>query len=246
MTDLSLILLWSGPTNYLNTCWVQAHHIVVKWDGQSNINSGGILGLPQNCRDKIPWHFHFSMTVSQNAMTSWSTYILSWILTIYTFFPRAFQTQFQDFSKNYKMISPWSWQPWISKLPACEAFPTRMAIQGLGANFWPHRVLNSTWKVGMGRYHIFADTPISTSADTPILLIPILMERAASRQNFLLADTDTADTEKCADMPIFPIPILVSAHPYWKVEKKLWWLATDMWTRLATYRLVTHTRAAHA
>ncbi len=33
------------------------------------------------------------------------------------------------------------------------------------------------------------------------------------RQVFLLADTDTADTEKSADMPIFPIPILVSAHP---------------------------------
>ena len=76
--------------------------------------------------------------------------------------------------------------------------------------------------LGMGRYHIFADMPILTSADTLILPIPILSGRAASadisvsayRQPFLIADTDTADTEKCADMPIFPIPILVSAHPY--------------------------------
>ncbi len=37
---------------------------------------------------------------------------------------------------------------------------------------------------------------------------------SAYRQHFPIADTDTADTEKCADMPIFPI--LVSAHPYYR------------------------------
>ncbi len=50
------------------------------------------------------------------------------------------------------------------------------------------------------RYH--ADT-------VPIADISV----SAYRQSFFVADTDTADTEKCADMPIFPIPIPVSAHP---------------------------------
>ena len=53
----------------------------------------------------------------------------------------------------------------------------------------------------------YADMMILTSTDTPIPTLPC---RAAS---FLIADTDTAYTEKCADMPIFPIPILVLAHP---------------------------------
>ncbi len=44
---------------------------------------------------------------------------------------------------------------------------------------------------------------------------------SAYRQPFLIADTDTADTEKCANMPIFPIPILVSAHPYYLVLHSL-------------------------
>ncbi len=30
---------------------------------------------------------------------------------------------------------------------------------------------------------------------------------------FLIVDADTANTEKCADMLIFPIPILVLTHP---------------------------------
>ncbi len=37
---------------------------------------------------------------------------------------------------------------------------------------------------------------------------------SAYRQLYLIADTDTANTKKCANMPIFPIPILLSTHPY--------------------------------
>ncbi len=36
------------------------------------------------------------------------------------------------------------------------------------------------WQVGMGRYHIFADVPISNSANMPILSIPILLGKAAT------------------------------------------------------------------
>ena len=45
-------------------------------------------------------------------------------------------------------------------------------------------------------------------------ILPILESRGlAHRQSFFVVDTDTADTEKRADMPIFLIPIPLSAHP---------------------------------
>ncbi len=50
----------------------------------------------------------------------------------------------------------------------------------------------------------FANTADTADTDTA---------GSAYRQLFSVADTDTADTEKSADMPIFPIPIPVSAHP---------------------------------
>ncbi len=50
----------------------------------------------------------------------------------------------------------------------------------------------------------YADMPISASAD---------IADTDTAATFSDCRYDTADTEKCADMPIFPIPILVSAHP---------------------------------
>ncbi len=63
----------------------------------------------------------------------------------------------------------------------------------------------------------YADMPVSTSANMPILLDKAASQLTADiyvsayQQHFLIADTNT---ERCADMLIFPIPILVSAHPY--------------------------------
>ena len=54
--------------------------------------------------------------------------------------------------------------------------------------------------------HFTAFSGVNTDLTANILV-------SAYRQHFLIADTDTADTEKYADMPIFPISILVSAHP---------------------------------
>ncbi len=65
--------------------------------------------------------------------------------------------------------------------------------------------------LGKERYHIFADMPISTSVD--IADTDTAGKKSISAP-FLIADTDTAVTEKCADMPIIPTSILVSAHPY--------------------------------
>ena len=80
--------------------------------------------------------------------------------------------------------------------------------------------------LGMGRYYIFVDTPILT--------IPGLLERAASkifqrvldcqnrtsRQHVLIADTDTADNEKCADISdtdtgIGPSLSITTRGDYW-------------------------------
>ncbi len=100
--------------------------------------------------------------------------------------------------------------------------------------------------LGMGRYHIFADMPISTSADTDTAgksSFSVL----EYRQHFLIADTDTADTEKCADMPILPILILVSAHPYPRPHQINYcsrdiydrglpnWIGAWLWTAIIDY-----------
>ncbi len=57
--------------------------------------------------------------------------------------------------------------------------------------------------------------------DGPILAFADTADTAdtAVSATFLLADTDTADTKKSANMPIFPIPILVSAQPYTPLVK---------------------------
>ena len=76
--------------------------------------------------------------------------------------------------------------------------------------------------LGMGRYHIFANMLILAFADTAntgyryqwIKQLLSFPQYRQYRHIFLLANIDTADTEKSANMPIFPIPILVSDHPY--------------------------------